>query len=82
MTITVTQEDIEYGKRRNCHKCPVAIATKRGFPECNRIEAGISIRIFKGKTTIAKFSTRSRVIEFMGLFDCGCVVHPFTFELV
>lgn len=29
----VTQDDIDFGHRVNCYRCPIALALKRHFPE-------------------------------------------------
>jgi hypothetical protein len=76
-TINVTQEHIDKGLRRQCSKCPVALAIKDVCkPETY---VNVSSVIYVG----GKFSKAAPldVERFIGRFDGSFSVEPFSFDL-
>lgn len=76
MKITVTQEDIEKGKR-GCRNCPIALATNRTtlldaavYPHC-------IISVDMGTVWVLP----KKAQQFIQRFDDGKPVHPFTFDI-
>lgn len=79
MTITVTQEDIDGGKPRDCERCPVAIALLRHTGR--KVEVG-SYKIMLWDGVLKTFlETPEAVGEWMANYDQDYTVHPITFEL-
>lgn len=78
--ITVTAEDIRFGKKRNSGKCPVAFALHRVFPK-----ARVYITKEKGTAWFDKCGKKScldaprSVGRFIKRFDAGKPVQPFSF---
>lgn len=76
MKITVTAEDIAYGKVRSCRECPVALAIRRANPSADIYVDGYRIAIDDGRAVTPDIAR-----EFIGAFDGGYPVEPFEFEL-
>lgn len=75
--VNVTQRDIERGVQNSGGRCPVARAMRRHrpfrFASVNGLEAYVP---WGGKYTLPL-----EVQEFVGAFDDGDPVEPFTFDL-
>lgn len=84
LTVSVTQDDIQFGKKGNCDWCPVAHAVRRVVSEKY-------IKISVGKRWLVLWPNDviiSREVElpevaktFIKEFDRGLPVSPFTFEI-
>lgn len=85
ITIKVTQEDIDKGKRANCFACPIALASMRAFGlplDAGHVEAyGLFIGSFVNGGEYIRYHTPIETIRFMNDFDQGLLVSPFEFEL-
>ncbi len=81
ITINVTQENIDLGKRNSCHEDPVALAItealrKAGFVEFQVDVAGdIRVEYFGRKT----YSLPAEADTFITNFDSGAEVQPLSF---
>lgn len=75
MTITVTQEDIDKGKRQDCEHCAVALAVNRSFSIHNAHVGGWIITDWK------TWNSPECVRKFIEAIDRSRPVQPFTFEL-
>lgn len=77
LKITVTQEDIEEGQARSCHRCPVALAMSRTI--------GRELVVYPhyagtlGMDVVCFFP--SEVEQFIADFDEGKPVKPFSFTV-
>jgi hypothetical protein len=85
MLITVTQEHIERGKKKNCAECPVALALHdAGFPDAyvsfDRVWASPDDRLNNYNCLLAFLPILVRV--WISNFDSGKHVEPFEFELI
>lgn len=81
VTINVTQEDIDNGKRRTAYGCPVWLALSRVFPG-----KSIATDSHSGSIGFWYFDTPRAVSAFINMFDAGDFdagdsVSPFSFEL-
>jgi hypothetical protein len=77
MTIEVTQEDIDNGKRRRCRHCPVALALRR-FTR----SVWVADQSYLHNLDLQKeIGTPNRVSFFIEEFDAGKPVKPFTFKI-
>lgn len=76
MTISVTQEDISMGVRRQCKSCPIALALRRINPDY-RVDVDTDRIRFGNKS----FNTPEKVRDFIKAFDAKKQVSPFTFRL-
>ncbi len=82
--IHVTQEDINFGERRNCKKCPIALAINRVFPD-----KFVSVSPFGvytiDRTTLEtiRYGIPSYASQFIEDFDCHPEFkpEPFSFEI-
>lgn len=81
MLIEVTAEDIDAGKRRDCHGCPVATALDRATGE--RWAVGVDERgraVARRERFDGWFALPRAASEFVRRFDAGGMPGPFTFE--
>lgn len=80
MRIEVTQADIDAGKQKDCHACPVAVAINRHIPDAKaRVDHYlISARVGKGRVIV---TTPSQAEFFIRRFDDGYKPRPFHFDL-
>lgn len=77
-TVRVTREDILLGIRNECYYCPVALALGR---ELDDARAYIWLTGCDRKTRVRfEMRTPSIVFDWMGDFDLGRRVKPFSFE--
>lgn len=83
MRITVTQEDIEKGVRRNCVRCPIALAMTRqtGLPWFVDERGGIVFSHKHPKNIQLMVDLPWQAMDFMSGFDSGLPMFPFTFDL-
>lgn len=78
MKIHVTQEDIDKGERKCCYMCPIAQALNRQFPDGGwEVTNDEVLDVHSGET----FSISDRTQRFIGDFDAGVPVKPFSFFL-
>lgn len=83
MKITVTQHDIQRGTTLDCHHCPIAHAVARETACAYLVEVDCAETILVDdvphrpdeKDLLA-------VADFIGRFDSGEIVHPFSFSLI
>lgn len=77
--IVVTQEMISEGVRRECHRCPVALAVKAV------VRDGIFVRVGTGFLYLGDHRrTVTMPVDaqwFIRAFDCGRPVQPISFPL-
>lgn len=84
--VTVTQSDINNGKRKNEMTCPIALALNRAFG--GMLEGSISVcQSFVALRVTGELLERTEqlpgeAVAFIRDFDDGTEVHPFEFELV
>lgn len=75
MTVTVTQQDINNGHKRNCGHCPIALAVRRVIPDV--YVGGYHVFIDE----IATYKLPDVAIEFIKAFDNERPVKPFSFDI-
>ena len=81
--INVTQEDINNGAKKQCTMCPIALATKRVFPNSDWISVTpgfirVCDEIFDEGVC---YSIPDKARDFMESFDGGLKVFPFSFTV-
>lgn len=82
MTITVTQEDIDKGIRKDCAQCPITNAVARHLPALKFIETGSCFITGSIDEERVSFNLPTDARWFVLRFDNGYIEQPFTFELV
>lgn len=84
LTVSVTQDDIQFGKKGNCDWCPIAHAVRRVVPE-KYIKISVGSRwliLWSTRVIICKEVELPQVAKtFIKDFDRGFSVSPFTFEI-
>ena len=76
MKVKVNNDHIQYGVKRNCEKCPIALALQDEFPY-HAIEVGDD-----GVTIGADYYDLPEIAQdFISDFDDGMSVQPFEFML-
>lgn len=81
ITIEVTQEDIDAGRKGNCYLCPIALAAARVFNLDVSVGASwLSVEASNG-AEVAMFKLPQAARTFVTLFDGGHPVAPFTFAV-
>lgn len=78
--VSITQEGINDGVRRDCQSCPVALALTRAIGE-EVIVSGIWCTIAPDTLAVKMIELPRAVREWIVRFDRGFLVSPFTFEL-
>lgn len=81
--ISVTQEDIRLGTRKDQHTCPIALAVQRVLPEFANIEVS-NDEISIGAPKFYSFYSHElpiSAIDFIRAFDNERPVEPFSFYL-
>lgn len=82
--VRVTKFDIKHGTQSDCHSCPVARAVNRALKHryCTEV-SGYSVRVYTkhGYFRVERYKSPTRVSTFIGKFDSGMTVKPFTFTL-
>lgn len=84
-SITVTQDDINKGVRNDPCKCPIALAAKREFPDCD-VYVGESIEVSprgvcRDYSNIDYYELDCDGLEFIEMFDDGKTVDPIVIEV-
>lgn len=85
-TIHVSQADIDRGISMSCGKCPIALAINRVIAPQFKARAAhvieiVSLRIFGDCIIQAACHHTRETGLFMGAFDNGRAVSPFSFDL-
>jgi hypothetical protein len=91
ITVNVTAHDIANGRKKDCYKCPVALALMRALEAVNDIKVK-TVSVGNGAAQITlvysdHMSTYSwpqlpdAAADFVWRFDNFRVVEPFSFEL-
>ncbi len=84
ITVNVTAEDIEKGKRDSCQNCPIALALGRLINPAIVI-AQVAMNTVDFHTSDMKFTGITQLptiaIQFIFDFDNGGIVSPFSFNL-
>lgn len=87
-TITVTQDDIDHGKKADCRCCPIARAVRRAWkPECKFVAVtGIKLFVYFKPTSTnwnphEVYTLPLEAELFVADFDNGKGVEPFEFEV-
>jgi hypothetical protein len=81
MEIFVTQDHIDRGIKENGTCCPIALAIKEQTEFKNVFVSDDVIFPYGGLFTFQKIFTASYIQYFIGNFDDGEYVEPFSFEL-
>jgi hypothetical protein len=81
MLIEVTQEDIDAGKREDCRNCPIALAVKRACPNWLNIAVSWQVEADTINGDPIEIQLPQEAEDFVGMFDDGMKVQPFTFTL-
>jgi hypothetical protein len=82
MKIQVKQEHINDGLRGNNSQCPIALAVGDAFPEAKLVSVrSKSIFVYHDPVGRKVFKQSEEVQKFVGEFDKGFKVYPFSFEL-
>jgi hypothetical protein len=82
--INVTQEDINNGGKKQCTMCPIALATKRTFPNAIWIsvtQAYIRVVNAGDGERGTEYLSPLGVEQFINDFDRGRPVSPFSFTV-
>ena len=81
--ITVTQEDIDHGKKGDCGECPIARAAKRAFPALFPTVSCYNLYLDSapGRDDGHGTPLPQKASEFVQDFDRGRPVEPFSFEV-
>lgn len=82
LTVTVTAEHIQRGKRLDCARCPIALATRPLLVGCEEVEVfatHVEIRVAPGDLVHTQLPHEASL--FVARFDGGLYVEPFTFEM-
>ena len=80
ITIKVTKEDIRKGKPGIASSCPIAKALRRAT-RAREVVVGLSTCKWKKKGVWFSYSVLGEVQNFIGAFDGGWRVKPFSFEM-
>lgn len=82
ITVNVTQEDIDNGEPDDCSECPVALAIWRELPLFRGVRVNRDgIYLVDMDNRVYERDFPHGVLNFIGLFDEGGYVEPFSFEL-
>lgn len=92
ITINITQEDIDKGKRMDPSLCPTALAFKRAYPDTDFIAVGTKQISFRPKGNLIKriLGLRAgiqhangpyKLIAWISRYDRGQPVEPDSFTL-
>lgn len=84
VVIEVTQKDIDAGVKKDCNKCPIALAMLRAFPEAAKVCVdGDCLTVFVNDREMLEATTTEEAYSFIERFDSGDLpevkVEPFTF---
>jgi hypothetical protein len=85
ITVEVTQEDIDNGKRGRCFSCPVALAIQRAINKIYGISSGsvtsLHIMYCNSHNDLVVLETPEYVRQAIKWFDRTGQMKPFTFTL-
>lgn len=80
--IAITQDDIDYGKKKACFECPVSMGMSRHFKREVRVDAArFEVYNERGSDMFANGKLPQSAIAFIAAFDAGEKVEPFSFEV-
>lgn len=77
MKITVTNKDIKNGRQHHCFECPIALAVRRACQTEVVSVGGFTIKVRGGDW----IKIPRLAVNFIGDFDLGKPVQPFSFNL-
>jgi hypothetical protein len=77
ITFSVTEQDIQEGKKGHCYKCPIALAVMRAVPEAEVVEVNW-FAVYIDSVYKFDYSQPDLVLKFMEDFDLGKPVFPFS----
>ena len=78
--VSVTAEHITAGKREDCERCPIALAFAEIFPGAVYVD-DFACMITADDGTEVEFDLPDEALEFIGAFDDGLPVAPFSFTV-
>lgn len=78
MKIEVTEEDIKLGQKESCYMCPIARAIERTTKSLWGVRGEFAFRASSPDICV---DLPDAAQNFISLFDSGCPVEPFTFEI-
>ena len=82
VVIDVTEEDNREGKPGSCGACPIALASKRAFPDADKVHVDTQyIEIIKDGRIIATAELPDEAVAFIEEFDSSIPVKPIRFTL-
>lgn len=79
MKVEVTQADIDAGIRKECMKCPVALAVKRLYPD-REVKVGITRLYLKLHGIASCYRIPKEIAVKIARFDDGAKMVPMEFE--
>lgn len=82
ITVSVTQEDIEKGRRKEARSCPIALAARRAFKERPLAVDGWSIVLHADREDEQSLRLPRDAERRLDAFDEGDPMEPFTFEVL
>ena len=80
MLITVTREDVSFGRRKSVVQCPIALAAHRATGLFCKV-GQYDMYVFDLDDNCHKFRLPFEATEFVNAFDKGYTPEPFTFDL-
>lgn len=85
MKVTVKQWHIDHGQKKDCNKCPIALAVAEKFPDARWIDVTrFNIQILFDpnitRKTSRHFALPQKAKAFINQFDNGFNVEPFSFN--
>ena len=82
VVIDVTEEDNREGKPGDCGSCPIALASKRAFPDADAVRVDTEwVDIIKDGRTIFTADLPDEAVNFIEEFDSNIPVSPIRFTL-
>lgn len=81
MKITVTQEHIDHGRAMDCTACPIALAVKPLFPDCDVTVGAKLIQAVQPDGSLKAWKLPQEAMNFILRFDMEDHVEPFEFEI-
>ena len=79
--IDVTQEDIDRGRRGKCMECPIALAAARATGRASAFTSHWAVNVDGADFDEIDNATTPEIRKFIGDFDCGEKVSPFSFKM-
>lgn len=84
MLVTVTQQDIDKGRKGSPTECPIALALQRSTGNVwavSTIDAVPTSTPIMARIANATVALPASARSFVGAFDCGLNAEPFSFHL-